>query len=58
MKELLEELDKENLALRLSLSMMIEKAKQAKLQAKLMKNRPLDYYANEIITMAEKGLGK
>ena len=58
MKEVIEDLNKSDLSFRKNLSMIIESAKRAKLQAKLMKNRPLDSFANEIITLAEKELGK
>lgn len=58
MKEVLEDLNNRDIEFRKNLSMIIESAKRAKLQAKLMKNRPLDYFANEIITMAEKELIK
>lgn len=58
MKEVLEDLNNRDIEFRKNLSMIIESAKRAKLQAKLMKNRPLDYFANEIITMAERELEK
>ena len=58
MKEVIDDLNKSDLSFRKNLSMIIESAKRAKIQARLMKNRPLDYFANEIITMAEKELGK
>ena len=58
MKEVLEDLNNRDIEFRKNLSMIIESAKRAKLQAKLMKNRPLDYFANEIIAMAERELEK
>ena len=58
MKEVLEDLNDRDINFRKNLSMIIEASKRAKLQAKLMKNRPLDYFANEIITIAERELEK
>lgn len=58
MEEIVKDLNNRDIEFRKNLSMIIESAKRAKIQARLMKNRPLDYFANEIITMAEKELGK